>query len=141
MDMQISDNGKAFIKGWESCSLVVYNDAAGKPTIGWGHLLLPGEESWAAGGITQAQADQLFDDDLAAPQDAVNRLADPSCNQNQFDSLCSFDFNLGEGSLETMLAHGWAQVPAQIPRWHFAGGVSVPGLVNRRAAELALFQS
>ena len=137
--MQIDAAGIAFIKGWESCSLTIYLDAAGKSTIGWGHLL--GDSEMFSGSITQEEAEALLLSDLQTPQDAVNRLADPSCNQNQFNALVSFAFNLGSGSLQTMLAHGWSEVPAQMPRWGYAGARKVEGLGNRRNAEAALFQS
>jgi lysozyme len=139
-DFQISPAGIALVKQFEGCSLTVYTDPAGFSTIGTGHKVLPGE-TWAAEGITQAQADQLLQDDLAVPQDAVNRLADPSCNQNQFDALCDFCFNLGEGALTTMLGHGWDQVPMQMVRWDMAAGKVLEGLERRRQAEAALFTS
>lgn len=140
LTLQISPAGIALTKESEGLRLIPYDDGAGNSTIGYGHKILPGE-TWAAEGITQAQADQLLQDDLAVPQDAVNRLADPSCNQNQFDALCDFCFNLGEGALTTMLGHGWDLVPVQIPRWNHAGGKEMDGLTKRRAAEVALWNT
>jgi GH24 family phage-related lysozyme (muramidase) len=140
--MQIDQAGIDMIKSFENCELTVYKDVAGNPTIGVGHLIKPPESPEDfAGGITEAEADQMLLADLAPVQNAVNRLADPSCNQNQFNALCDFAFNLGVGALETMMAHGWDQIPAQIPRWNHAGGIVVDGLTKRRAAEVALFQS
>ncbi len=63
------------------------------------------------------------------------------CTQNQFDALIDFGFNLGCEALETMLGHGWDQVPTQILRWDKAGGQVVPGLAARRQRELILFQT
>src|ERR1700677_2090955 len=136
LTLQISPAGIALVKQFENCSLTVYTDPAGFSTIGTGHKVLPGE-TWPAEGITQAQADQLLQDDLAVPQDAVNRLADPSCNQNQFDALCDFCFNLGEGALTTMLGHGWDQVPVEMVRWDMAGRGGVGGARRRRPEEAA----
>jgi len=134
----IDQAGIEFIKEFEGCVLHVYNDVAGKPTIGIGHLIRPDEDFSA--GITQEQAESLLFDDMERFENAVNNLA-PNCNQNQFNALCSFAFNLGTGSLATMLAHGWDEVPQQILYWDHSGGVKVKGLTRRREAESALFTS
>lgn len=138
--MDISPAGIDFIKANENCRLAPYDDSGGRATIGWGHLILPGE-AWDTAPITQQQADDLLHDDLATSIAAVNRLADPSCNQSQFDALCDFCFNLGEGALTTMLGHGWELVPMQMVRWDHAGGKVLEGLERRRQAEAALFTS
>ena len=73
----------------------------------------------------------------------------PSCtvplNQNQFDALVSFVYNLGAGAFEgsTLLkdlnAHNFAAVPGQLEEWVHAGSQVLPGLVARRKAEARLF--
>ncbi|WP_279232844.1 glycoside hydrolase family protein [Periweissella cryptocerci] len=66
-------------------------------------------------------------------------------NQNQFDSLVSFHFNLGPAILHNSLllkylnARQWQQAAAEMQRYKFAGGVVLQGLANRRRAETALF--
>jgi len=135
--MTIDQAGVAFICSFESCKLTVYLDPAGIPTVGIGHKLLPGEAF--PDGITSDQAQDMLVADLAPVQAAVNRLMDPSCTQGQFNALCDFGFNLGVGSLQTMLGHGWQQVPQQIIRWTHSGGQTVPGLVRRRLAEVGLW--
>ena len=134
--MTIDQAGIDFITHWEGFVNHVYLDVAGKPTIGIGHLIKPSESFPVP--ITLEQAQSLLWSDLEAPEEAVNALA-PGCNQNQFNALCSFAFNLGVGSLKTMLAHGFDEVPVQILRWDHAGGKQVPGLTARREAEAALF--
>jgi lysozyme len=135
--MNIDQAGIAFITSFEGCKLTVYPDPAGIPTVGIGHKLLPGESF--PDGITSDQAQEMLMADLAPVQAAVNRLMDPSCTQGQFDALCDFGFNLGVGSLGTMLGHGWDQIPQQIIRWTHSDGQVVPGLVRRRLAEMALW--
>ena len=137
--MTIDQAGIDFIKVWEGFSANVYEDVAGKRTIGIGHLILPSEDFPA--GITIRQAEELLWHDLEAPELALQRLVPRSCTQNQWNALCSFAFNLGVGALEEMLAHGWSEVSVQIPRWSHAGRVEVPGLVRRRAAEVKLFNT
>jgi GH24 family phage-related lysozyme (muramidase) len=141
--MKTSSNGIRFLQSQEGYSAHVYNDN-GKPAIGNGHDLLPGESF--PDGLTRQQATDLLLKDLISREANVNRLA-PWANQNQFDALVSFDYNLGEDHLETMLDHGRDQVPVQILRWHYKKnpitGVmeeSQP-LLLRRQAELALYNS
>ena len=136
--MQTSQRGLALIMGNEGFSATVYPDA-GQEAIGYGHDLLPGEGF--PNGITQDQATAILAHDLATRfEPAVNRLA-PQANQNQFDSLVDFCFNLGVGSLEMMLAHGWDEVTEQIPLWCHVAGVENANLKARRAAEIALFNT
>jgi lysozyme len=136
--MTIDQAGLDFITGFEGFSASVYNDIAGKPTIGIGHKILPGEDF--KGGVTLLQAQALLSEDLEPVEDAIAHMI-PHCNQNQFNALCSFGFNLGVGALLQMLMHGWAEVPEQMLRWNHADGVVVAGLARRRQAEVALFTS
>ena len=136
--MKTSQAGLTLIESSEGLRTETYLDVAGNPTIGYGHLIKPDEDFSA--GITQAQAQELLAQDVATAEAAVNAMA-PQANQNQFDALVDFTFNLGAGALRTMLGHGWSQVPTQIPRWNQAGGVVHAGLVTRRRAEVVLFET
>lgn len=53
---------KSMIKHHEGKRLEVYKDTVGKDTIGYGHLVKPGEDF--SKGITDQQADKLFDKDF-----------------------------------------------------------------------------
>jgi lysozyme len=138
--MQISPAGIAFIERNEGYAAQVYEDN-GKPCVGYGHDLLPGESF--PDGVTQAEAEALLLHDLELIQVALATLIPPSCTQNQWDALCDFSYNLGVGSLKTMLAHGWIFVPDQIPKWDHENvngqWVVNPGLSARRAEEVAMF--
>ncbi len=94
----ISKAGLARIKRYEACSLTVYDDQAGLPTIGWGHLIKPGEFASDA-RLTQDEADALFLADLAPVEAAVNHALTVDVTQEQYDSLVSITFNIGEGGL------------------------------------------
>jgi lysozyme len=141
--MNISPVGIGLIRQSETLRLMPYPDPAGIPTVGWGHKILPTDPDFSA-GITMAEALTLLAEDLTAPENAVNEQA-PWANQNQFDALADFTFECGVGALAELLAHGQDQVPAQLPRWIYAKvkGVEtkMPGMVTRRAAEVALFQT
>jgi lysozyme len=135
--MQTSENGVAFIKTNEGFSAKVYNDN-GKPCIGYGHDLLPGEEY--PDGLTEQQADALLRQDLRTRfEPEVNAVVPPTCAQSQYDALCDFCFNLGPEALRAMVAHGWAQIPAQMLRWDYSGGEPSSALLERREKEVQMF--
>ena len=135
--MQTSQRGLALIMGNEGFSATVYLDA-GHEAIGYGHDLLPGESF--PNGITQAAAQALLAQDVGKVENAVNHLGWP-LNQNQFDALIDFGFNLGVGALQTMCSHGMENVPEQMPRWNHCQGSVSTALTARRAAEVALWNT
>jgi lysozyme len=140
--MRTSINGIRFIEHNEGFRSSVYRDNT-KSAIGYGHDLLPGESF--PNGITPQQAANLLIQDLSTKfEPPVNRLA-PEANQNQFDALVDFCYNLGPPALATMLHHGLAQVPTQIPAWCYEDvkGVEVknPDLESRRQSEVQLFNT
>ena len=136
--------GLAMTKQLEGLQLTAYQDQVGRWTIGYGHA---GPDVHAGLTITQAQAEQLLERDLAAAVACVNRAVTSGINQNQFDALVDFVFNLGCGSLlsSTLLrqvnAGDFTAAAQQFLLWDHAGGLVVPGLLERRRAELQLFQS
>ncbi|KMN76189.1 muraminidase [Chromobacterium sp. LK11] len=140
--MNISANGVKLIQQFEGLRLKAYQDAVGVWTIGYGHT---GPDVTPGLVITQAQADALLARDLSRFEAGVTRLVQVPLNQNQFDALVSFSYNLGLGSLQnsTLLRllnqRDYAGATAQFPRWNKAGGKVLPGLTRRRAAEQALF--
>lgn len=143
--MQTSANGKALIKSSEGFVDHVYNDN-GAPAIAYGHRLLPGESFLDP--ITEEQGKEILNRDLPHFEAMVNARVPESCNQNQFDALVDFTYNIQNQpkSLEELLAHGWDQVPMQLPRWdkkHLSDGTVVEdkGLKARRLREVALFNT
>ena len=141
--MQPSQNAIQLVKASEGLRLTAYSDSVGVLTIGYGHTgaVRPGQT------ITQEQADAFLAQDLGVAGAAVNRLVTVPLNQNQFDALTSFTFNLGEGNLarSTLLKllnqKNYQAAAAQFPVWCMAGGQALKGLRDRRAAERALFET
>ena len=138
--MRTSANGLALIKQFEGLRLQVYEDAAGLPTIGYGHKLLPFESY--RDGITEDNALPLLQADVNKVDAAMNaqHLA-LDLNQNQFDAVADFCFNCGAAALVKLLSHGIDQIPAQLPRWVHAGSHELPGMVKRRAEEVELYNT
>lgn len=99
--MTLSPAGIDRIKRYEGCSLVVYDDIAGLPTIGYGHLIKAGEPFDSTAKLTQAEADALFMKDVQPFALGVEALLEVSIGQEQFDSVVSFAYNLGLGALRS----------------------------------------
>ncbi len=143
--MKTSDKGVDFIKGFEKLMSTVYNDAVGKPTVGYGHLIKVGETFDEP--LTEEQATLLMRADLAIAEDAINSYVTSELNQNRFDALVSLVFNIGVGNFVTstllkLLNEGeFVQAADQFPRWNKAGGEVLAGLTRRRDAEMDMFNS
>jgi|TARA_R110001606_G_scaffold275072_1_gene423412 lysozyme len=141
-NMQISQEGLSLIKKFEGCELEAYKCAAGVWTIGYGSTKGVKSEDT----ITQEEADQLLLHEMAEYEGYVNDMVKVDLNQNQFDSLVSWVFNLGPSNLSssTLLTRinnkDWKDVPNQIKRWNKAGGKTLQGLIRRRDAEALLFE-
>lgn len=158
MQMKTSEKAKLLIAedGWEGTELEIYKDSAGYPTIGVGHLLTKDElasgEIFINGqvvrylhGITQEQAIDLLEQDLVIAENSVNENVNVDLNQNQFDALVSFVFNIGinafrESTLLRELNNGnYGAIPYQMRRWIHSGKRVIKGLVNRREKEIKLW--
>lgn len=74
-----------------------YLDAAGLPTIGYGHQLVHPE--CFPNGISEAHATQILTCVLRDAERAVARLVKVELTQGQFVALVDFCFNVGSGKL------------------------------------------
>ncbi len=142
--LRISDAGLALIEQFEGFRGDWYLDPVGIRTIafGWTHALPPGYDP----PLTRAQGRQLLRQTVGSYGAAVRRLVSVPLLQTQYDALVSFTYNLGPTNLaaSTLLRKlnaGEPGVGAEFERWIRAGGQVLPGLVRRRAAERALFET
>jgi GH24 family phage-related lysozyme (muramidase) len=151
---KLSSAGVDFIKGWEGFRAKKYHDAAGHCTIGYGTLLHQGgcdgraEEQPYNDGISEAKALELLTAKVAIFEKTIVD-AKLELNQNQFDALVSFVYNVGSGAfqkstLRQVLSKGnYDLVPTELKKWTKARRngqvVDLPGLVKRRTAEAELF--
>lgn len=137
----ITQEGIELIKRFEGFEPEIYLDAAGLPTIGYGHLLRLGEAEMFKGGISREAAEALLIKDVISAEKAVLRLIRVPLTDGQFDALVSFTFNLGGGALQrstlrrVINRQHHNEVPNQLMRWVWAGGRKLKGLARRRAAE------
>lgn len=138
---KLSCSGLEFIKQWEGCRTNAYQCSAGVWTIGYGHT----KGVTKGMMISHTQADKLFLQDVKEFEDVVDELVTVPLNQNQFDALVSFVFNVGktafkDSTLLRLLNTGnYKAASSQFNKWVYAGGVVIPGLVARREAEYQLF--
>lgn len=135
--------GVDLIKSFEGFSPISYICPAGYPTIGYGHVVQPGEQ-W--GTISEPEAVALLKRDLPRYENGVLRYISVPLPDYCYAALVSFTFNLGEGALATstlrrLINQGrLEEAGPQFDRWVFAGAQKLPGLVRRRAAERSLFE-
>jgi lysozyme len=145
--MKASINAIELIKRFEGCRYNPYRDSVGFWTVGYGHLIGDGKSLPSGYNriFTQKEIDDFLVNDLMHVESGISVLIRVPITQNQFDALCSFCYNLGVGTLQksTLLkdinASLWGAAANDILKFHFAGGVSLPGLVKRRQAEHDLF--
>lgn len=144
--LKTSQNGLDHITKWEGLMLKRYICPAGKPTIGVGHVILPGE-NYAT--ITKEQALEILAKDVERFEKAIKKYISVPLNQNQFDALVSFIFNTGEGgiintSVQKAINGGdFTSVPTKLQEWckfRVNGVMKInQGLLNRRKSESELF--
>jgi lysozyme len=155
MITEISDIGLSLLETDEGLRLKAYDDATGesvevggtcigKITIGYGHTgpnVVPGMV------ITKEQAVTLLDHDVMWAEKAVSDhvSSEISLNQNQFDALCCFTYNVGLANfigstlLKCVNAGNFVQAHSEFGKWNKSGGKVMAGLIKRRADEAALF--
>jgi lysozyme len=139
--MKTSARGVKFIKDFEGFRSHAYKDVAGVWTIGYGftHDVKPGDT------ITEEQAAKRLRAELMTYETGVLRATGGNVNQNEFDALVSFAFNVGVAGMarsSVIKAHnrGDKQAAARaFGLWNRAGNRVWPGLTRRRAAEAALY--
>ena len=104
-------------------------------------------------GITEEEAERLLKKELANTEAAVNRFGtayrETAFEQQEFDALVSFSYNVGAGWMQNpnyqiyQLAKGArfsdAEVMSIFRAWNHAGGKELPGLTTRREAEARMW--
>jgi lysozyme len=139
--MNLGYKGTDLLKFYEGCKLVAYQDSVGVWTIGYGHT----KNVYEGMTITQEQAEQMLLDELKEYESYIDKLVTVPLNQNQFDALVVWVYNLGptnfkKSTLLKELNNGnYQAVPIEIKRWNKAGGKVLEGLIKRRKAEAILF--
>lgn len=135
--MKISDNGVALIKKWEGYLAKASNALDGVWTIGFGHTFGVKEGMTC----TIEQATEWLKQDIATFEERVNKYQSVyNFNQNQFDALVSFCYNIG--NIKQLTNDGKKSIEniaKDMLLYVNCNGKPLQGLVNRRKDEQALF--
>lgn len=142
-EMRVSDNGTNFVKKWEGLYLNAYRDIVGVWTIGYGNT----KKKYAYAGNKLAgewEAHAILKEDLEEHMVKARQQITIDLNQNQYDAIASFCFNLGANiltgsSLLSYINSGqWTKAGDKMLEYCNAGGKFVKGLYNRRVDERRL---
>jgi lysozyme len=167
--------GLDIIRLYEERHLTPYLCPSNRLTIGWGHVLVPKWDASLFGmtpdnlnriikecqrrrqatqeakqlRISPTKADDLLDRDASQTAMFLRSVTPVALNQNQFDALGSFIFNVGQGAYaestlrKKLHAGDYDGAAGQFARWIYGTvddeKVVLPGLVARRQVERALF--
>jgi lysozyme len=150
--MKHSDTCTLLTAQFEGLRTAAYQDGNGKWTIGYGHT----HNVKAGDTCTEPQARAWLAEDLDWTDVVLSKMVKVPLEQNEWDALCDFVFNIGSGNFETSTClaklnvgdkggaiesicylgsddkyHGWVIVAGEVSSWQ----------VRRRQAEQALFRT
>lgn len=146
--MRLGSKGLELIKSFEGFYSKPYLDPIGIPTIGYGATYYPNKKKVTMKDkpLTEKEASDLLKEMMTTYENDVKRLVKRELNQNQFDALVSFTYNLGSANLgkSTLLKKVNANpcdktIKDEFLKWNKAGGKVLNGLTRRRNAEAELY--
>ena len=138
--MKISKAGIDFIIGFEGFSAKACKCVSTEKyyTIGYGHY---GADVKKDGTITREEARKILESDLLSFEKKVSKYDSKyDFNQNEFDALVSFAYNVG--NIDQLTAKGTRtrdKIAECMLRYNKSGGRVLNGLTKRREAERKLF--
>lgn len=146
--MIVSKKGLDLIKEFESFKSKPYLCPSQKATIGFGSTYYPDGKKVTLQDkeITEEKAFEILE--YIANKDFgnnINKVVKVPLNQNQFDALVSFAYNIGNGNFNSSTLLRWLnqgnykEASMQLLRWDKSKGIVLNGLTKRRKAEKALF--
>jgi lysozyme len=147
---KIGKKGLELIKSFEGLKLKPYLCDAGVPTIGFGNTFYENGKKVTLNDqvITEQRAVELLEYSLLKFEQYVDSYCRDDINQNQFDALVSFCYNLGPVNLKnsTLLKKvnknpNDITIRNEFMKWNKAGGRALKGLTKRRTAEADLYFS
>ena len=146
--MIVSKNGLDLIKEFESFKSKPYLCPSQKATIGFGSTYYPDGKKVTLQDkeITEEKAFEILE--YIANKDFgsnINKVVKVPLNQNQFDALVSFAYNIGNWNFNSSTLLRWLnqgnykEASMQLLRWNKSKGIVLNGLTKRRKSEKALF--
>lgn len=148
--MRLSQKGLNLIKHFEGFRSTPYLCSAGVPTIGYGSTYYANgaKVKLSDSPISEEWAEELLKKVVTHYEFGVDSMTRDDINQNQFDALVSFAYNVGLINFKnsTLLKRINANpkdpdITKQFMRWTRAGGKIIKGLITRRTMEANLYFS
>ena len=148
--MKLDDKGYKLITKFEGLSLKPYLDSIKVPTIGYGNTYYTDGKrvTLLDKEITKEVAFDMFKEVANRFGKRVDELVTSNINQNQYNALVSFAYNVGTGNfaLSTLLKKvnknpNDLTIKDEFLRWNKAGGKVINGLTNRRNEEANIYFS
>lgn len=144
--MQRSQRADILVQGFEALRLVGFRPTPNDvPTNGWGHT---GPDVLIGQVWTREHADEVYAADAALrDQQLAKQLYGIPTRQGQWDAMFSLLYNIGFDNFRTSTllrkhkAGDYAGASAEFPKWDHQAGKVLPGLLRRRLAEQALYNS
>lgn len=144
-DIRTRESGLSLIGNAEGCRRDPYHCPAGVLTVGIGSTESGGERINPNKRYTDKEIAKRWANDIQKAEQCVNRYANgEKLPQGAFEAATSITFNVGCGAMQKSTLFRYARqgnikaMCDQFPRWKYAGGKVLPGLVKRREAERAL---
>ncbi len=143
--MKASQEIKNFIANEEGFRDTAYQPIPGdKWTVGFGFTILNGKYVQEGDTITEDIARNKLSNlvDNLAYTLSVQDIPD-TITQNQFDAVVSLVYNIGmgnwHGSNTAKDFYAGLDISAKFPMWDKSQGEEIPGLLNRRLKEQAIY--
>lgn len=146
--MKLNNAGYLLITKFEGLSLTPYLCPAKIPTIGYGNCYYPNGKkvTMQDKAITKQEAFEMFKFIADKFAIKVDELVKSNVNQNQFNALVSFAYNIGvQGLAKSTLLKKVNFNPDDLTikdeflKWNKAGGKEIKGLTNRREIESQIY--
>ena len=158
--MKVSEKALSCIRHHEGVRQKVYKCPARLYTVGVGHVLYPEQNRLKLEDrdayplrpednriFSMGEVNAILQEDLMRFEQGVEKLCPVPLTQGMFDSLVSFSFNCGLGTLQRstlrqkLLRGDKAGAAEELLKYCMAGGKILKGLQNRRIDERAVFLS
>ena len=154
--MKLNEDGYLIIANFEGLRLSPYFCSAGVPTIGYGSTFYPSGKkvTMKDKSITKETALWMLKTTANMFAKDVDTLVTSNINQNQFNALVSFAFNLGSDIDADSIPEGLGDsnllkkvnanpkdvaIAKEFMKWINANGSPNKGLMKRRAEEVKIY--
>jgi lysozyme len=140
-EKHIDGTGLHLLEGFEGFVSCPYQDVTGVWTIGFGEAYISPSTPCESRATAQAKLKRLVEDNY----EWALRALDVSFDQNEWNGLVSFTYNLGAGIFQgttvgaDLRARRFYAATRVMLQYDHAGGVVLPGLRTRREVEVRVF--